>query len=142
MPGQPSTFLGLFPFPPILQAIGLVVVFAVPFAILSVIPAWILSDIAEHSAVTTGDATTGVLRRPHLPRSCHRPLASWCSPSLPPLAAMLATISLHPALRAGRCRALQRPPCFFDDTTKTAEAELAGLVPVGPTDGLAEQPTT
>lgn len=53
-------FLGKFPAPAIVQGIGLIVLFAVPFAILSVIPAWILSDIAEHSALTTGDATTGM----------------------------------------------------------------------------------
>ncbi len=50
-------FLGLSPLPNWLEAVLLILLFAVPFAILSVIPQWILSDIAEHAAVTTGNAT-------------------------------------------------------------------------------------
>ncbi len=50
-------FLGLSPLPNWLEAVMLIVLFSVPFAILSVIPQWILSDIAEHAAVTTGTAT-------------------------------------------------------------------------------------
>ncbi len=53
-------FLGRYPFPAIAQAIAVVVIFAVPFSILSVIPGWILSDIAEHSIMTRGEATTGM----------------------------------------------------------------------------------
>ncbi len=50
-------FLGRSPLPNWLEAVALILLFAVPFAILSVIPQWILSDIAEHAAVTTGQAT-------------------------------------------------------------------------------------
>ncbi len=50
-------FLGLSPLPNWLEAFLLILLFAVPFAILSVIPQWILSDIAEHAALTTGQAT-------------------------------------------------------------------------------------
>ncbi len=53
-------FLGRYPVPAIAQAVAVVVIFAVPFSILSVIPGWILSDIAEHSIVTRGEATTGM----------------------------------------------------------------------------------
>ncbi|MEZ5225408.1 MAG: MFS transporter [Acidimicrobiales bacterium] len=50
-------FLGRSPLPNWAEAVLLILLFAVPFAILSVIPQWILSDIAEHAAVTTGQAT-------------------------------------------------------------------------------------
>lgn len=53
-------FLGQYPFPNWLQAVLLITIFAVPFAILSVIPGWILTDIAEHSAQQTGDATAAM----------------------------------------------------------------------------------
>ncbi len=53
-------FLGRLPFPAWVQAVVLVLVFAIPFAILSVIPQWILSDIAEHAAHQSGTATTGM----------------------------------------------------------------------------------
>lgn len=50
-------FLGRSALPNWAEAVGLILAFSVPFAILSVIPQWILSDIAEHAAVTTGEAT-------------------------------------------------------------------------------------
>ncbi len=53
-------FLGNYPIPAWLQAGLIIAIFSIPFAILSVIPGWILSDIAEHSAKTTGDATAGM----------------------------------------------------------------------------------
>lgn len=53
-------FLGRLPIPALAQAIALIVVFSVPFAILSVLPQWILSDIAEHAAQRSGDATAGM----------------------------------------------------------------------------------
>jgi GPH family glycoside/pentoside/hexuronide:cation symporter len=53
-------FLGRYPIPAILQAAAVVVLFSVPFSVLSVIPQWILSDIAEHSVLSAGDATTGM----------------------------------------------------------------------------------
>lgn len=53
-------FLGRYPFPNWLEAVLLIVIFSIPFAILSVIPAWILTDIAEHSARTTGEASAAM----------------------------------------------------------------------------------
>lgn len=53
-------FLGRYPFPNWLEGVLLIVIFSVPFAILSVIPAWILTDIAEHSAKTTGEASAAM----------------------------------------------------------------------------------
>ncbi len=53
-------FLGKYPIPNIVEAILLISLFAVPFAILSVLPGWILTDIAEHSANETGTATAGM----------------------------------------------------------------------------------
>jgi len=53
-------FLGRYPFPNWLEAVLLIVIFAVPFAILSVIPGWILTDIAEHSARTTGETSAAM----------------------------------------------------------------------------------
>lgn len=53
-------FLGRYPVPALVQAAAVVVIFAVPFSVLSVIPGWILSDISEHSVVTRGEATTGM----------------------------------------------------------------------------------
>ncbi len=53
-------FLGRYPVPELLQAAAIVVIFAVPFSVLSVIPGWILSDISEHSVMTQGQATTGM----------------------------------------------------------------------------------
>lgn len=53
-------FLGRYPFPNWLEAVLLIVIFSIPFAILSVIPAWILTDIAEHSAKTTGEASAAM----------------------------------------------------------------------------------
>ncbi|MFW2381508.1 MAG: MFS transporter [Acidimicrobiales bacterium] len=53
-------FLGKYPIPSILQAAAVVVLFSVPFSVLSVLPQWILSDIAEHSLLSAGDATTGM----------------------------------------------------------------------------------
>jgi GPH family glycoside/pentoside/hexuronide:cation symporter len=53
-------FLGQYPIPAILQAAAVVVLFSVPFSVLSVLPQWILSDIAEHSSLSAGDATTGM----------------------------------------------------------------------------------
>ncbi len=53
-------FLGHYPFPNWLEAVLLIVIFSVPFAILSVIPSWILTDIAEHSANTTGEASAAM----------------------------------------------------------------------------------
>ncbi|MGH1503620.1 MAG: MFS transporter [Acidimicrobiales bacterium] len=45
------------PIPAPLQAYAVVIILAVPVAILSVLPQYILSDIAEHSALQTGQAT-------------------------------------------------------------------------------------
>lgn len=53
-------FLGRYPVPELLQAAAIVVIFAVPFSVLSVIPGWILSDISEHSVMSHGEATTGM----------------------------------------------------------------------------------
>lgn len=53
-------FLGKFPGPNWLQAVAVVLVFSVPFAILSVLPQWILSDIAEHASRTSGEATAAM----------------------------------------------------------------------------------
>jgi GPH family glycoside/pentoside/hexuronide:cation symporter len=53
-------FLGMYPIPPIAQAAAIVIFFSVPFSVLSVLPQWILSDIAEHSLLSEGDATTGM----------------------------------------------------------------------------------
>ena len=53
-------FLGRYPFPNWLEAVLLIVIFSIPFAILSVIPGWILTDIAEHSARTTGEASAAM----------------------------------------------------------------------------------
>ena len=53
-------FLGRYPFPSWLQAVLLILIFSVPFAILSVIPQWILTDIAEYSAHETGDASAAM----------------------------------------------------------------------------------
>lgn len=53
-------FLGRYPFPNWLEAVLLIIIFSVPFAVLSVIPAWILTDIAEHSARTTGEASAAM----------------------------------------------------------------------------------
>lgn len=50
------TVLGLVEAFPILQVVIPVAIFAIPFAILSIIPGWILSDIAEHSSSETGQA--------------------------------------------------------------------------------------
>ncbi|MEM7342409.1 MAG: MFS transporter, partial [Actinomycetota bacterium] len=47
--------LGLVDSLPYLQVVIPVVVFAIPFAILSVMPQWILADIAEHSSLATGE---------------------------------------------------------------------------------------
>jgi GPH family glycoside/pentoside/hexuronide:cation symporter len=52
--------LGLFDQLPFLQAAVPIAVFALPFAILSVMPQWILSDIAEHTARTGGEAQAGM----------------------------------------------------------------------------------
>lgn len=51
------TALGKVPLPNLAQAVIVVVVFAVAFAALSILPQWILSDIAEHSTLTEGTAT-------------------------------------------------------------------------------------
>ncbi len=53
-------FLGRYPIPAILQAAAVVVMFSIPFSVLSVVPQWILSDISEHSVLAEGDATTGM----------------------------------------------------------------------------------
>lgn len=49
--------LGRLPVPNLLQAIAVVIVFALGYAVLSVLPQWILSDIAEHSSIKSGTAT-------------------------------------------------------------------------------------
>ena len=54
------TSLGLFDAVPFLQAALPIAVFALPFAILSVMPQWILADIAEHAALTGGEAQAGM----------------------------------------------------------------------------------
>lgn len=46
--------LGLIDRLPYLQVIVPITVFALPFAILSIMPQWILADIAEHSSLGTG----------------------------------------------------------------------------------------
>ncbi|MEM9132351.1 MAG: MFS transporter [Actinomycetota bacterium] len=48
--------LGLVDQWPFAQVAVPVIIFAVPFAILSVMPGWILSDIAEHSSLETGES--------------------------------------------------------------------------------------
>ncbi len=53
-------FLGRFPVPNWLEAVLLIAIFSVPFAILSVLPGWILADIAEHSTLHTGNATAAM----------------------------------------------------------------------------------
>ncbi len=53
-------FLGHYPLPNWLQAVFLIIIFSVPFAILSVLPQWILTDIAEHASETTGTATAAM----------------------------------------------------------------------------------
>lgn len=53
-------FLGMFPVPNWLQAVAIILIFSIPFAILSVLPQWILSDIAEHASRTSGDATAAM----------------------------------------------------------------------------------
>ena len=52
--------LGLIEQVPFLQAALPIAVFALPFAILSVMPQWILADIAEHAARTGGEAQAGM----------------------------------------------------------------------------------
>lgn len=52
--------LGLIDQFPFLQAALPIAVFALPFAILSVMPQWILADIAEHAARTGGEAQAGM----------------------------------------------------------------------------------
>ncbi len=54
------TALGLVDELPFLQAALPIAVFALPFAILSVMPQWILADIAEHAARTGGEAQAGM----------------------------------------------------------------------------------
>ena len=51
------TFLGKLPLPNLVQAMLVVTIFAFGFAALSILPQWILSDIAEHSTLTMGTAT-------------------------------------------------------------------------------------
>lgn len=48
--------MGLIPQVPFMQAALPVVVFALPFAILSMMPQWILADITEHAALYTGES--------------------------------------------------------------------------------------
>lgn len=52
--------LGLTDRVPFLQAALPIAVFALPFAILSVMPQWILADISEHAARTGGEAMAGM----------------------------------------------------------------------------------
>ncbi len=52
--------LGTYPLPNVVQAALAISGFALPFSILSVLPSAILSDIAEYSAKTTGEATAGL----------------------------------------------------------------------------------
>lgn len=52
--------LGLVDGLPFVQAALPIAVFALPFAILSVMPQWILADIAEHAARTGGEAQAGM----------------------------------------------------------------------------------
>jgi GPH family glycoside/pentoside/hexuronide:cation symporter len=54
------TGMGLIDSVPFLQAALPIAVFALPFAILSVMPQWILADIAEHAALTGGEAQAGM----------------------------------------------------------------------------------
>ncbi len=54
------TGLGIIDSLPFVQAALPIAVFALPFAILSVMPQWILADIAEHAARTGGDAQAGM----------------------------------------------------------------------------------
>ncbi len=54
------TALGLIDSLPYVQAALPIAVFALPFAILSVMPQWILADIAEHTARTGGEAQAGM----------------------------------------------------------------------------------
>ncbi len=54
------TGMGLLDQLPFLQAALPIAVFALPFAILSVMPQWILADIAEHAARTGGEAQAGM----------------------------------------------------------------------------------
>ncbi len=48
--------LGLLDQMPYVQVALPVIVFALPFAILSIMPQWILADIAEHSSLETGES--------------------------------------------------------------------------------------
>ena len=52
--------LGILDAVPFVQAVIPIIVFALPFAILSVMPQWILADIAEHAAATGGQAQAGM----------------------------------------------------------------------------------
>ncbi len=52
--------LGLLDAVPFIQAAIPIAVFSLPFAILSIMPQWILSDIAEHAARTGGEAQAGM----------------------------------------------------------------------------------
>ena len=54
------TGLGIIDQLPFVQAALPIAVFALPFAILSVMPQWILADIAEHAARTGGEAQAGM----------------------------------------------------------------------------------
>ncbi len=49
-------FLGQYPVPNWLQAVAVILIFSIPFSILSVLPQWILSDIAEHASQTSGNS--------------------------------------------------------------------------------------
>ncbi len=49
--------MGRLPIPNLLEAVIVILIFAIAFAVLSVIPQWILTDIAEHSKYATGTAT-------------------------------------------------------------------------------------
>ncbi|MEM8922478.1 MAG: MFS transporter [Actinomycetota bacterium] len=52
--------LGLLDGLPYVQAIVPIAVFAIPFAILSIMPQWILADISEHSAMITGQSQSAM----------------------------------------------------------------------------------
>jgi GPH family glycoside/pentoside/hexuronide:cation symporter len=52
--------MGLIDQLPFAQAVVPIAVFALPFAIISIMPQWILSDIAEHAARTGGEAQAGM----------------------------------------------------------------------------------
>lgn len=53
-------FLGRLPLPEIVQAYGVIVLYAVPLAFLGVLPNAVLGDIAEHDARATGQAQEGM----------------------------------------------------------------------------------